>query len=520
MAGLNLFTNNAATTLASSINASVTSLSVAAGTGALFPNPAGSQYFYCTLANNAGAVEIVKVTARSTDTFTIVRGQDGTSGSSWVTGDKVELRLVNADLTNFPQLDSTNTFAQAQTFSAGITSTAVPVAIASGGTNNGSLAVTAGGVVYTDGSKLVNVGAGTAGQALLSNGSSAPTWGAAGLAWQAVQTSGFTAVAGNAYPCNTTSAAFTVTLPASASIGNQIALVDYAGTSATNNITLNPNGLKVNGSTNSVIIGQNREGITLTYIDSTQGWIAISDTYANTTPIIPGYTGTYLIAAGGAGGGGVYGGGGGGGGQVLTGSYTLLAGTTYSCTVGAGGSGTTGTGNSGSTSTFLGLTASGGVGGQVTNGGASGSGYAGGTGFVGPSNEKGGGGGGNTAVGVSPAQSAGGQAGNGGAGTTSSITGTSTGYGGGGGGGAAAQTTVGTGTDGGGNGGVAAAANLGGGGGGNHNNSSGPKAGGSGVVILSVPTSRYTGTTTGSPTISTSGANTIIKFTASGSYTA
>jgi hypothetical protein len=117
MAGLNLFTNNAATTLASSINNSVTSLTVASGTGALFPTLTGSEYFFCTLANNAGTVEIVKVTARSTDTFTIVRGQDGTAAVSWSSGDKVELRLTRIDLLNFPQLDSTNTFAAAQTFS-------------------------------------------------------------------------------------------------------------------------------------------------------------------------------------------------------------------------------------------------------------------------------------------------------------------------------------------------------------------------------------------------------------------
>jgi len=49
--------------------------------------------------------------------------------------------------------------------------------IANGGTNNTSLAVTAGGVLYTDGSKIVNVGVGTSGQALLSNGASAPSWG-------------------------------------------------------------------------------------------------------------------------------------------------------------------------------------------------------------------------------------------------------------------------------------------------------------------------------------------------------
>jgi hypothetical protein len=44
--------------------------------------------------------------------------------------------------------------------------------------------------------------------------------------------------------------------------------------------------------------------------------------------------------------------------------------------------------------------------------------------------------------------------------------------------------------------------------------------GGSGVVILSIPTNRYSGTTTGSPVVTTSGSNTILQFNASGSYTA
>jgi hypothetical protein len=58
-------------------------------------------------------------------------------------------------------------------------------------------------------------------------------------------------------------------------------------------------------------------------------------------------------------------------------------------------------------------------------------------------------------------------------------------------------------------------ANTGGGAGGG-----GAYSGGSGVVILSVPTAIYSGISTGSPTITTSGSNTILKFTASGSYTA
>jgi hypothetical protein len=131
---LNQFTNNASTTLASAIDSSVTSLTVAAGTGALFPTLAGSNYFYTTLSNLAGTIiEIVKVTARSTDTFTIVRGQDNTTATSFSSGDKVELRLTAADLNNFPQLDSTNTFAQIQTFTSGV-SLGVDLPVAEGGT--------------------------------------------------------------------------------------------------------------------------------------------------------------------------------------------------------------------------------------------------------------------------------------------------------------------------------------------------------------------------------------------------
>jgi len=93
------FTNNAATTLASGILVGATSLTVASTTGALFPTLTGSQFFYCTLQNTAGSlVEIVKVTARSSDTFTIVRAQEGTTASAFSTGDKVELRLTAGEI--------------------------------------------------------------------------------------------------------------------------------------------------------------------------------------------------------------------------------------------------------------------------------------------------------------------------------------------------------------------------------------------------------------------------------------
>lgn len=93
------FTNNAATTLASGITNSATSLTVATGTGTLFPTITAPQFFIATLENVAGTVrEIVKVTARSGDTFTIVRGQEGTTAQSFSTADKVELRLTAAGI--------------------------------------------------------------------------------------------------------------------------------------------------------------------------------------------------------------------------------------------------------------------------------------------------------------------------------------------------------------------------------------------------------------------------------------
>jgi len=114
------YTNNASTTLASSITNSATSLTVVTGAGALFPTLTGSDYFYCTLEDSAATTrEIVKVTARSSDTFTIVRGQDGTTGTAFNAGDKVQLRLVRAALDNLPKLDEANAFTGRQTHSVG-----------------------------------------------------------------------------------------------------------------------------------------------------------------------------------------------------------------------------------------------------------------------------------------------------------------------------------------------------------------------------------------------------------------
>jgi hypothetical protein len=99
-----LFANNASTTLASNVSSSATTLSVSAGSGSLFPSPTGSNYFLITLIGVTSGVEtsweIIRVTSRSTDTFTIVRAQESTTAAAWTTGAKIELRVTAGSMNN------------------------------------------------------------------------------------------------------------------------------------------------------------------------------------------------------------------------------------------------------------------------------------------------------------------------------------------------------------------------------------------------------------------------------------
>jgi len=93
-----LYANNAASRLSASITNTATSFSVTSGTGALFPAISGGDVFYATLMDSAGNLEVVRVTARATDTFTVVRGQDGTTGRAFSVNDIVEIRITRAML--------------------------------------------------------------------------------------------------------------------------------------------------------------------------------------------------------------------------------------------------------------------------------------------------------------------------------------------------------------------------------------------------------------------------------------
>lgn len=238
------------------------------------------------------------------------------------------------------------------------------------------------------------------------------------------------------------------------------------------------------------------------------------------------YSIQYVSVAGG-GGTGSYGGGGAGG--YLTGTIAATPTTTYTITVGSGGAagipGVT-NGSNGANTSITGVTVA--VGGGCSDGnGGSGGGSTGltpGSGTAGQGNDGGigidgnscGGGGGAGAAGSpAPASNFGGA---GGIGVASTITGSSVYRAGGGGGrgssGGGAGGVGGGGAGGNGGTGGSGTANTGGGGGGNAG------SGGSGVVIFSIPTTNYTGSVTGSPTVTINGIYTVLTYTSSGTYTA
>jgi hypothetical protein len=114
---IELTSNNAKTTVEASLPASgsgSTTLTVVSGTGALFPQPGttnfpvgATTFFRLSLTDAATQTkrEIVYVTARSGDSMTILRGQDGTSAQAWAVGDIAGLFVVSGTQANVMQME-------------------------------------------------------------------------------------------------------------------------------------------------------------------------------------------------------------------------------------------------------------------------------------------------------------------------------------------------------------------------------------------------------------------------------
>jgi hypothetical protein len=280
------------------------------------------------------------------------------------------------------------------------------------------------------------------------------------------------AVTGVGYFADTTSAAFTITLPSSPAAGAVVGIADYANTFATNNLTIGRNGSNIGGIATNSILSTNGLSVTFVYVDATQGWIVTDSGNRSDLPTAQFVTATggtiltcgdfkthvftgpgtftvscagnaggsnsveYLVVAGGGGGGATLnapgscasGGGGGAGGYRQNYPSPTTAGlpvsaTSYPITVGGGGPGIApgnNNGTTGSNSIFSTITSSGGGGAGSANISGLNGGSGGGAGY-GPINL---GGTGNTPP-TSPPQ-----------GNTGGAGGGSPNYGSGGGGGA------------------------------------------------------------------------------------
>ena len=96
---------------------------------------------------------------------------------------------------------------------------------------------------------------------------------AGGTSWQSVKTANYTASAGEGVFCNTTSGSFTLTLPSSPTLGDEVSFIDYAGTFDTNALTIGRNSSKINGAEADLTVSVERAANTLVFTDSTQGWL-------------------------------------------------------------------------------------------------------------------------------------------------------------------------------------------------------------------------------------------------------
>ncbi len=132
-------------------------------------------------------------------------------------------------------------------------------------------------ISYDSSGNPVAVATGNDGQVLTSSGAGAvcafEDASGGGTSWQAIKTSGFTAVAGEGYFCNTTSGGFTATLPSSPSLGDEVAIIDYAGTFDTATLTVGRNSQKIQGASADMTVTTERAGFTLVYVDATHGWL-------------------------------------------------------------------------------------------------------------------------------------------------------------------------------------------------------------------------------------------------------
>ena len=199
------------------------------------------------------------------DASQFIQGTSATVLSIGAT-DEIDLTATAVDLNGTLNVSGVATFQAAPVFPDG--SIAVADLDIDGATDIGADIVDADLFIIDDGAGGTN---------RKTTASRIKTYIGGGTQWQAVKTGNYTASAGQGVFANTTSSAFTVTLPAG-TLGDEVTIVDYAGTFDSNALTVAADGSeKIFGSTDDLTVSTERAAFTLVFTDSTQGWLFKND---------------------------------------------------------------------------------------------------------------------------------------------------------------------------------------------------------------------------------------------------
>ena len=118
------------------------------------------------------------------------------------------------------------------------------------------------------------------GTVALASGATQSGFGRTGTVdWQtgSIKTANFNAANGQGFFADTTSGAFTMTLPGSPSAGDIVAVKDYANTFDTANLTIGRNGSNIGGIAKDVVLSAEGTSVTLVYVDATKGWLVVQE---------------------------------------------------------------------------------------------------------------------------------------------------------------------------------------------------------------------------------------------------
>ena len=221
------------------------------------------------VATNTGVIEIPLSTAG-----TVTETGTQTLTNKTLTSPKIGTNILDTNGAELLNLTATGSAVNELTL-ANAASGNSPIISATGETNVGiTLTPKGSGAVKLDLLTFPTV-TGSANQIMTSNGSGVLSFvdNSGGTDWQAVKTGTYTAVAGEGVFANTTSGAWTLTLPSSPTIGDEVSVIDYAGTFDTNNLTIGRNSQKIQGAAADLTVATERAGFTLAFTDGTQGWL-------------------------------------------------------------------------------------------------------------------------------------------------------------------------------------------------------------------------------------------------------